>query len=60
MPCTEAHLKHAANWRELNREKVRQIEHIYHINNKEKVSIYKKKLYQFNKECSRLRFILLD
>jgi hypothetical protein len=60
MPCTPAQLNRAAKYRDANREKVRLVEHIYHINNKDKVSAYKKKYYIFKKEWNRLREILLD
>jgi len=60
MPCSEAQLKYSAKYREANREKIRLVEHIYHINNKDKVSAYKKKYYIFNKEWNRLRQILLE
>ena len=59
MPCTPAQLVNAARYREANRDKVRFIEHVYHMNNKDKVSAYKKKYYIFNKEWQRLREILL-
>ena len=60
MTCSEAQLKRAAKYREANREKIRVLEHVYHIKNKEKVSLYKKNYYLLKKEWERLRGILLD
>lgn len=64
MPSSPAQLRAQAKWRANNREQYnkKQLELTieYYHNNKEKVLEYKRKFYQFNKQCKIFRNILLD
>ena len=62
MPCTQAHLKRAAKWRDANRDKANESCRISHKKyyNSEKENNRVMKYYYFKKECQRLRDILLD
>ncbi len=62
MPCTEAHLRRAARYREKNRDKANESSRISHKKSydSEKENNRVMKYYYFKKECTRLREILLE